>query len=473
MARQRVPMSAVDRSWLRMESTANPMMIGVVLVFEKPIAVGTLRRLLEERLLRFRRFRQRAVSHRGRTWWEDDPDFDLDNHLHHISLPGKGDKQALQQLASDLNSTALDFRKPLWQIHYVDHYKDGCALIVRIHHCIADGIALVRVLLSLTDESPQSKVTAMRPAAAVSANEPNLLTKTLKALRRDVDRGRDLLKQTWQRVRTEPEFLRDLARQGLEAGGEVLKLGLAPPEPATPLKGQLCGRKRVAWAEPLDLGHVRTMAKILGGTVNDVLLTVATAALHSYLRQAGESLPARGIRVAVPFNLRPLNRPVENLGNQFGLVLLPLPVAVDCPLRRFQQVQNEMNHLKRSRQPQVTYSLLNLFGRGPNDLQRFALETLSSKASAVMTNVPGPRRPVYLGGSRLVEPMFWVPQTGGVGIGLSIFTYDGKVQFGLIADKRLIDCPDDVVARFTEGFHELAGYLQGEKEESLPPLNIA
>lgn len=476
MARQRVPMSAVDRSWLRMETTANPMMIGVVLVFEDPIPIGTFRRILEERFLRFRRFRQRVVTRGGKTWWEDDPNFDLDNHLHTISLPGKGDKQALQHLASDLNSTPLDFRRPLWQIHYVDRYQGGCALMVRIHHCIADGISLVRVLLSLTDDSPQSKVTNMRPAPQQAPVPQSWLTHTLKRARTQWDQSTATLTRTWERLKTDPQYLRKLSREGLDAGKEIVRLGLTSTEPATPLKGELCGRKKVAWAEPLDLKQVKTIAKTLGGTVNDVLLSVATAALHSYMRQAGEQIPTKGIRVAVPFNLRPLRQPIENLGNQFGLVLVPLPVSTTCPMRRFKQVQVEMNRLKRSKQAIVTYSLLNLFGRGPDNLERFALDFLSSKASAVMTNVPGPRSSIYMGGSRLLEPMFWVPQTGGVGLGLSIFTYDGKVQFGLIADKRLIDCPDDVVARFVEGFHELVNYLKQDEEkenEQLAPLNIA
>ena len=476
MARQRAPMSAVDRSWLRMETATNPMMIGVVLVFEKPIPIGTFRRILEERFLRFRRFRQRVVTRGGKTWWEDDPNFDLDHHLHLVSLPGKGDKQALQQLASDLNSTPLDFRRPLWQIHYVDHYKEGCALMVRIHHCIADGISLVRVLLSLTDNSPQSKVTPMRPVADETPVPQGWLSHTLNRTREQWEQTSTSLNKTWERIRTEPRYLRKLGRDGLDAGREMVRLGLAPPAPETPLKGELCGRKKVAWAEPLDLKQVKAMAKALGGTVNDVLMSVATAALHSYLRQAGELLPTRDIRIAVPFNLRPLNQPIETLGNQFGLVLVPLPVSTTCPMRRFQQVQKEMNRLKRSKQAVVTYSLLNLFGRGPDKLERFALDFLSGKASAVMTNVPGPRSAIYLGGSRLLEPMFWVPQTGGVGLGLSIFTYDGKVQFGLIADKRLIDCPDDVVARFVEGFHELSNHLRGDGEkqsETLAPLNIA
>lgn len=160
-------MSAVDRAWLRMDTPQNPMMICAVLILEQPVPMPRLRQLLEERFLRFRRFRQRIVEKNGKTWWQDDSLFDLDNHLHCIALPGRGTQKELQELAGDLNSTALDFRRPLWQIHYIDGYNGGCALLVRIHHCIADGISLVRVLLSLTDQNPDSAP----PAAASAAGD--------------------------------------------------------------------------------------------------------------------------------------------------------------------------------------------------------------------------------------------------------------------------------------------------------------
>ena len=478
MARQRTPMSAVDKSWLRMESPANPMMIGVVLIFDKPIPLAGFRRLLQERFLRYRRFRQRVTYNGDKVWWQDDPYFDLDHHLHVIALPGKGDKQDLQQLASDLNSTPLDKNKPLWQIHYIDNYDGGCALLVRIHHCIADGISLVRVLLSLTEESPDSKVTAMRPGPEILSDKPLWrVTRSLQRWRHQLGLAQERAGKVLDRFRNEEHYLRDLARDywriGTSVGKECLRLGLTPADPPTPLKGDLCGRKRVAWAEPLDLAEVKATAKALGGTVNDVLLTAATGALRTYLQQTGETMPEYAIRVAVPFNLRPLHQPIDDLGNQFGLVLVPLPVGIDCPLACFENVQREMNYLKRSRQAQVTYGLLDIFGRGPDVLERRALELLSKKASAVMTNVPGPRKPVYLVGSRLVQPMFWVPQTGNVGVGLSIFSYDNRVQFGIIADKRLIDRPDVVVASFTDSMRTLQARAHGEEKRRYAPLNIA
>ena len=456
MSPQRAAMSSVDRSWLRMDTPENPMMISAVLMFEKPIDITRLKRTLEERFLKFRRFRQRIVDKGDRVYWEDDPLFDLDNHLHRIALPGKAGKDELQALASDFNSSALDFRRPLWQIHYIDNFNGGCALLVRIHHCIADGISLVRVLLSLTDKSPEARLKKIS-SKPKPAKKPEG-TAASRFLHRLVDSSQ----AGWQQarlfrdsVREEPNYPLKLATTAGGIAADLVKLGLAPFEPKTSLKQQLVGRKQVAWAEPLDLDDVKACAKILGGTVNDVLLCAATGALSRHFTEQHQTIPDCGIRVAVPFNLRPLDQPIETLGNQFGLVLVGLPVEVTDPLMCFRQVQENMNRLKRSYQAQVTYSLLDLFGRGPDILERRALDLLSNKASAVLTNVPGPRHAVYLAGSKLVQPMFWVPQSGNIGIGMSIFSYAGTVQFGITIDKGIPADPVAVMEYFRDSFQNL------------------
>jgi len=326
---------------------------------------------------------------------------------------------------------------------------------VRIHHCIADGISLVRVLLQLTDASPDTKVTPLRGLSRRIRPERPPLQRLWREVRGNLRLARRQVDQAMRQMQKDPDYLRKLGREAWRVGAECVRLGLAPADPPTPLKGKLCGRKRVAWARPIPLDEVKATAHALDGTINDVLMSAATGALHHYLKQAGESLPEPGIRVAVPLNLRPLDQPVNVLGNQFGLVMVPLPVSITCPQARFRAVREEMNRLKRSYQAQVTYSLLDLFGRGPDLLERRALEVLSRKTSAVLTNVPGPRNGVYLCGVKLTQPMFWVPQTGDVGVGMSIFSYDGLVQFGLISDKRLIDSPEDIVEEFVRAFEQL------------------
>ncbi|ROT96054.1 wax ester/triacylglycerol synthase family O-acyltransferase [Marinobacter sp. R17] len=454
MTRIRTPMTAVDRAWLRMESPENPMMIGAVLIFDDPIDLPRFRQVLEDRFLCFRRFRQ-IVEHAGdRTFWHDDPTFDLDNHLQVVALPGRADEATLQSFASDLNSTPLNPNRPLWQVHYVDNYQGGCALIVRIHHCIADGISLVRVLLALTDDKPGRHLHAVPPRNQPAESRWQSIQRLAREWRHTAGAGVEQLRHLAHNVQQDPTYPLQLLRTGSRIGMECAKLGLTPADPPTPLKGALGGRKQVAWAS-LPLQNVKDTARALKGTVNDVLMTAATGALHEYLREEAFDLPDCGIRVAVPFNLRPLHQPVESLGNQFGLVLVPLPIDVDCPRMRFRQVQDHMNRLKRSWQAQVTYSLLDLFGRGPDILERRALGLLSQKASAVLTNVPGPRRPVYLAGARLRQPMFWVPQTGGIGIGMSIFSYTDSVQFGIIVDKKLGMDPQRVMTAFEKSFYDL------------------
>lgn len=456
MPAQRTAMSSVDTSWLRMESPESPMMIGAVLVFDEPIDLGAFRNLLEERFLHFERFRQRVIHQNDRFYWENDPWFDLDNHLHITALADNADQAALQQLASDLNSTPLDFNHPLWQIHYVDNYQGGCALIVRIHHCIADGISLVRVLLSLTDEQADTGDTYKPPKRRkrVRGQTPEW-RQTLFRIRRNLRLARWQVRQTWRTMREDPAYLARLGRECAFVGRDLLKVAVRPPDPPTALKGPQSGYKQVAWSEPLDLGEVKATAKALNGTVNDVLLAAATGATQTHLQQSATPLPETGIHVAVPFNLRPLNQPITRLGNQFGLVLVPLPVQRLCPQARFKAVQRHMDDIKRSYQAQVSYGLLDILGRGPDLMERRALEILSRRASAVLTNVPGPDKPLHLCGCRLRTPMFWVPQTGDVGIGLSIFSYAGQVQFGVISDRHLMASPERMATAFADAFHQL------------------
>ena len=466
MSPKKTRMTSVDRSWLRMDTPSNPMMISAVLVFDKPIAINRLKFILTERFLRFQRLRQRIVDEGDKVYWQDDPLFDIDNHLHRIALPGKAGKAELQALTSDLNSTSLDLRHPLWQIHYIDNYQGGCALLIRIHHCIADGISLVRVLLSLTDKTPEPTGRRVAPLRAREQTASSVVSRLLHRTLDTTEAATDQARLFMQSIRAEPNYPLKLATAATGVATDLLKLGLSPFEPKTCLKSPLSGRKHVAWAEPLDLAEVKACAKALGGTVNDILLCATTGALHRHFQASKEIIPDCGIRVAVPFNLRPLNQPIETLGNQFGLVLVCLPVEIADPIMCFRQVQENMNRLKQSYQAQVTYSLLDLFGRGPDILERRALDLLSNKASAVLTNVPGPREPVYLAGSKLVQPMFWVPQSGNIGIGMSIFSYAGTVQFGITVDKAIHTDPNAVMNYFHESFKALSHAALAGRQQS-------
>ena len=248
--------------------------------------------------------------------------------------------------------------------------------------------------------------------------------------------------------------MREFATKGVELAEELRKIAVMQPDTQTRYKGLLGREKRVAWCDPLPLSEVKVIGKALGASVNDVLLATAAGALRDYLQRNNDKTDGVELRAVVPVNLRPIEKASE-LGNQFGLVFVDLPVGVEDPLERIILVRSRMAALKGSSQPIVAFVLLSAVGLGPKILQDQISGLIGRNATAVMTNVPGPQKPLYLAGCEINEIEFWVPQSGGIGMGLSILTYNGKVQFGLITDKRLVPDPNNIIDRFADEFEKL------------------
>lgn len=463
MARQREPFAPVDAAWLRMEDSTNLMMITGVMMFHERIDPVRLRSTLAERLVaRYDRFRKRAVqtpSGGSPAVWEDDPHFSIDAHLHYIALPAPGDQHALHDLVSDMMSTPLDFSKPLWQFHLVDGYGKGCALVVRIHHSIADGIALVSVLLSMTDNdaNPHTTVPAAIPEIRHDPRSP------IESLVRQANRAAKTAESVAERVVRESQELftnsaraGELAAVGADGLAALGKLLLMSPDPKTILKGRLGVRKIARWSQPIPLDEVRRISKVSGGTINDVVLAAVAGALRRYLIERGTAVDGLNLRAVVPVNLRPLDRP-PTLGNQFGVVFLPLPIGMADPYDRLVELRERMELIKHSPEAIVAFGILTTMGRSPAQLQDIAVGMFGSKATAVMTNVPGPRDPIYMAGASVDQIMFWVPQSGRLGLGVSILSYAGKVMVGVAVDAGLIPDPDRIIA----GFHDELELLDG------------
>lgn len=454
------PISKVDTAWLRMEQPTNLMMINGVIMLEEGLDYDRLLKTIEQRFLTFRRFRQKAVDGARGAFWVLDEDFDIRQHVRRAALPGAADRDELEVFVSDLASTPLDISHPLWQFHVIENYVDGPVIVVRIHHCIADGIALVQVFLSLTDPTPEGRPSARKPDVWKErrASEAKVFQRLIDPARE----GLDFATHVGQRLVVEgAKILQNPAVAGnyaAEAGEIVRELAHSltlENDPVTRFKGRLSTRKRVAWAEPLSLDEVKGVSKAFGCTVNDVLIAAVSGALRQYMISVGDDpdkLP--DIRATVPVNLRPLEH-AQELGNHFGLVFLSLPLSIDNPLERLYAVNDRMNELKSSKQAAVTLGFLAALGLGPSAVQKPVLDILSQKATAVLTNVPGPQEPLYLAGSELKELMFWVPQNGSVGLGISILSYNGQVFFGLISDHRLLPKPSAVISRFKAEFEKL------------------
>jgi diacylglycerol O-acyltransferase len=452
--------SKVDTAWLRMEQPTNLMMINGVIMLDKQFNYARLLEAIEQRFLTFRRFRQKAVdSSRGASWVADE-EFDLSLHVRRTALPGAADQAELEMLVSEMASTPLDHSRPLWQFHVVENYVDGPVLIMRIHHCIADGIALVQVFLSLTDPTPEARPSSRKPETwkKRQAQESMVFQRLLDPAREGLDfvthLGQKLISEGVKIVQ-DPSIAGNYALEASEIVRELAQSLTLSDDPATRLKGRLGTRKKVSWAEPLALAEVKAVSKAFGCTVNDVLITAATGALRQYMIENGDAPDSlEDIRATVPVNLRPLEH-AQELGNHFGLVFLSMPISIESPLERLYAVNARMNELKSSKQATVTMGFLAALGMGPSAIQKPVLDILSEKATAVLTNVPGPQQALYLAGSKVKEMMFWVPQNGNIGLGLSILSYDGKVFFGLISDHRLVAKPSEISSRFKKEFEKL------------------
>lgn len=457
-------LSNVDAAWLKMEDPTNLMMVTGVMTFPQKIDFSRFRGLIENRLLQFDRFRQRVVRPSlpfAPPYWEYDPYFNINAHLHRVALPHPRNKLMLQEMVSDLMSTALDFSKPLWQMHVVESYGDGGALIVRLHHCMADGMALVGVLLALTDLAPGASYPTPGDTMQFENGRSNGRDGTLQALRQQAasffDTGIDLGRRTL--IEGLESYLNsDRPRQLAELGSDYVhaasKLVLRASDPPTVFKGRLNIAKRAAWSRPLPLSEVKAMRRATGATINDLMVSAVTGGLRRYLEQHGEELV--DFRAAVPVNLRAPSE-IGEMGNKFGLVFLDLPVTVADIRERLILVRHRMANLKESQEAPVSLDILAGMGLSPQMIQDIVVRIIGAKATTVLTNVPGPPIPLYLAGQPIEALMFWVPQSGRLGMGISILSYAGNIYLGVATDARLIPQPDDLILGFYAEYDELLG----------------
>lgn len=431
----REPMSSVDRAWLMMDDPTNPMVINGFWIFKELLQYEHVLAVLEERLLIHERFRQRVVKHKGalrtRTYWQIDPQFDLRAHVRRIVLPPPGDTKTLNDTVAQLLTAPLDLNRPLWTFTLIEGYQGGSVFFGRIHHCIGDGAALVRVLLALTDESAEEARLAPIPAAAIPPQ------------------GR--------KRAGHPAHLLSLAARGAKLAGKLVpvlaKLALMTTDDQTAFKGEVGIGKAVAWSRGIPLDDVKFVKNTMGATVNDVLVAAMAGALRRYVEARGGDPQGKQIRAMVPVDIRAPHD--TKLTNRFALVYLPLPIGIAEPIDRLFETKRHMDAIKRSPEALVTYQAIAGLGVVSDKIARSIRTYFAGKVSVVLTNVPGPSQKLYFAGKPLETIVFWVPQSGSIGVGISIFSYAGQVNVGLITDRGLAPDPDTIVAAFQEEFDSL------------------
>ncbi len=452
-----LPMSSADAAWLRMDGPANPMVINALIRFEEPLDARLLADVLEQRLVGvYPKFAMQVGGIRlpfvgslprigalpavGPSWTAD-PRFTIERQLHRMALPRPGTDRELRELVSDLVSTPLPADRPPWQVSLIEGHR-GTAVLVRMHHCIADGIALAQVLLSLTDDPDEQHTRPLR--VAHEAGEPHVpsdgLTHQISAL---AHQGAE--------AALHPRRLARLAQTSVREVETFAKLLLLPSESGGT---SLSGARRVGWSPTIDLDLVKAIAHQHRATVNDVLLAAVAGAMRS-LHGGRADVPR--MTAIVPFNLRPAGEPPPpELGNRFGLVFLALPVAERARKRRLALVKSRMDAVKDSPEGPLTYQVLQAMGAAPAALEERLVQLFSAKGTAVITNVPGPSRPRLFAGATVKSLAIWAPASGSVGMSVSLFSYRGEVSVGLLADTAVLADPQSMAQRVAHEIEALA-----------------
>ena len=410
-------MRLADAAWLGIDRPENLLVVTAVLRLSGALDLDDLRERVQQRIVahhpRFVQVARRRGRRATRPRWHPDPAFDLRRHVLEAG-DGAYDDPALMRLAGELVSRPLDADRPPWQIHLVRRADGGTALVARFHHSLADGMALASVLLRVTDQ----QVATAGPRADDRGGAGT-------ARRRAVTGARALV-----------AMLATVARL-------VATLG----EPPTRLRGPLVPRKSLALSAPHDLEDVRRVARSHGVSINDVLLAATAGGLRRHLGERGG--PVADVRILVPVDLRDGAAVPADLGNLFGIVFVRLPVGDPDPSRRLRAVAASTARLKASAEAGGTYLLLRVVGAVPRFVRPVAVALLEQSASAVVTNVPGPRQALTIGPCRVEDVAFWAPTVGRVGLGVSLFTYAGTLTVGVAADAGL-DIDADDLARAIE-----------------------
>ena len=438
----------MDSAWLALERPENPMTITVMLRVEG-LTEARLQEFLRIYWLPWGRFRYMPVHRAPGWWWEEDPVFSLHHHLEVVN--GDFDRATLQDWVSARLNQPLPTYRPLWKFWLLPDAEGGAALLLRMHHCYADGLSLQGIFDRLCPPSPQ------QAPVLYGAAEQADMGRWGRAANAWL---RELTASEWPREEAGAED--DIPRNGGTAGRNALERAtwksvklvnelsqflVEPEDTDSSLKRSLLGRRQCRWSQPVALERFRRIATLTSVTINDVLLSCVASAVRNRLVADDTDMDEAVLHAAVPVDIR--NRLPEGvkpepgtLGNYFGTVFVPLPVDGESSLERLFRIKHETRKLKKSWQPGLSWALTGSAPLIPEAWRQPVADLFYRKASAVVSNVPGTRDERYLAGCRILEQMFWVPQAGDIGLGVSIVSYAGQVQFGVVADEAVMADPE-------------------------------
>jgi diacylglycerol O-acyltransferase / wax synthase len=468
-------LTGLDASFLHLERDSAHMHVAGCSVFAGDAPTyDELIEAIESRLHLVPRYRQRLAFvplNQGRPVWVDDPHFNVRYHVRHTALPRPGGEAQLKRLAGRVFSQALDRSRPLWELWLVEGLADRrFALLSKTHHALVDGISGVDIATVLFDTSPeplpvappeQEWVPRPLPSSAQLLADALLERATVPG---EVARG----------VRATLRGPRTVATRVSRALGSVSALAWTGLQaaPSSPFNVRIGPHRRFTWV-PADLGQFKAIKNSLGGTVNDVVLAVVSGALGSYMRLHGHPSENVGLRAMVPVSIR---ADIEKgaLGNRVAAMWVTLPVGTTDPQERLRKISQSMNTVKQSGQAVGAEILTELSGFAPPTImaQAARLQARQRLFNLVITNVPGPQFPLYLLGRELESVYPMVPLAENTALGIAILSYNGQLNFGLVADYDALADVETLADELRSSIEELS-VAAGGPAPAAPPRGAA
>jgi WS/DGAT/MGAT family acyltransferase len=455
-------LSALDVSFLYMETPTTPMHVGSVARFappgDEPFDYEALCALVSRRIAAVPRYRQRlrwVPGHLANPVWVDDAEFDITYHVRRSALPKPGDDAQLRSLTGRLMARPLDRARPLWEIYLVEGLSDGrFAIITKTHHAMVDGISAVDIGTVLLDVSRTPRLDP--DDSWIPRPEPSRLGLVTGAITDTLRRPAAAI----ETVRSGADDARQLAGRALGAAGGIASVARVSlrSAPASPLNATIGEQRRFGMVAS-SLDDYKRIRKTHGGTVNDVVLATVTGALRTWLLTRGEAVvPATTVRAMVPVSVR-TDGPGGGLGNQVSSYFVDLPVGEPSPVVRLHQVSYAMTAHKDSGQAVGAGALARLSGFAPPNLHSAAARLASGLTrrlfNVVVTNVPGPQFPLFAAGAEMIDCYPVVPLAKGQALTIGLTSYNGGVYYGMNADRDSMPDVDVLAGCVEESLTEL------------------
>ncbi len=464
------PLSYLDASFLALESPTTHMHVAGVAVFDATalqtgaggIDIARVRDHVKSKLQYIPRYRQRLewVPYDRRPVWVDDDRFDFDYHVHHISLPRPGSDAQLKELAGRIMSTKLDRGRPLWELWVVEGLQeDRFALIAKIHHCMIDGISGVDLTTILLNVVPTSEIEAIPEWKPRTAPTPTQLAvaEAAKLTRRTIDR----ITHLGERIKE--GTLAERTKGKSAAAISSLRSGWLTPAGRTPLNPDLGPNRRFNWVD-LDLAAIKEIKTGLGGSVNDAVLSITAGAVRSFLiEERGYEPGDEPFRIMNPVSTRSRDQRGK-LGNHVAMWLIELPIGDPDPVARHEVIKSRTAELKRENHALGAATLVELSAGTPLTLLSLANRVVGPMMrpfNMTVTNVPGPQFPMYLLEAPMLANYPMVPLWAQHGVGIALFSYNGKLNWGIQADYDTLPDAPAFTQRIVRAADELRRLARG------------